>query len=311
MRTRIILHWTENMTNATTQIARTHITSDTLARREAQTDEQLIELWLHGRSRHTQRAYRSDTDRFQRFVCCPLHQVRLEDVQRYSDALEATGLSPGTIHRALSAVKSLFSFAHRLGYLPFDTAKPLKLRGFQDGLAQRILDEAQVQRLLAMERNPRNRALLYLMYASGVRVSEICGLKWKYCQSRGDDGGQIVVFGKGEKTRTILLPPSVWQLLMQLRQGGGNDNEPVFRSRRGRHLHPSQVLRIVKAAARRAGLTTAISPHWLRHAHASHALDRGAPIHLVQATLGHSDISTTGRYLHARPSDSSSRYLPL
>jgi len=54
-----------------------------------------------------------------------------------------------------------------------------------------------------------------------------------------------------------------------------------------------------------------VSPHWLRHAHASHALDRGAPIHLVQATLGHASITTTGRYLHARPSDSSSRFLPL
>jgi integrase/recombinase XerD len=66
----------------------------------------------------------------------------------------------------------------------------------------------------------------------------------------------------------------------------------------------------VKLAGRRAGLET-VSPHWLRHAHASHALDRGAPIHLVQATLGHANINTTGRYLHARPKESSSRFLPL
>ena len=70
-----------------------------------------------------------------------------------------------------------------------------------------------------------------------------------------------------------------------------------------------EVHRIVKAAAARAGLSAAVSAHWLRHAHASHALDRGAPIHLVQATLGHSSVATTGRYLHARPNDSSSRYL--
>jgi integrase/recombinase XerD len=71
-----------------------------------------------------------------------------------------------------------------------------------------------------------------------------------------------------------------------------------------------QVHRIVEAAAARAGLGAAVSAHWLRHAHASHALDRGAPISLVQTTLGHASVATTGRYLHARPRDSSARYLP-
>jgi site-specific recombinase XerD len=71
-----------------------------------------------------------------------------------------------------------------------------------------------------------------------------------------------------------------------------------------------QVHRLVKQAAARAGISTATSAHWLRHAHASHALDRGAPVSLVQATLGHASVATTGRYLHARPNDSSARYLP-
>jgi integrase/recombinase XerD len=79
----------------------------------------------------------------------------------------------------------------------------------------------------------------------------------------------------------------------------------------GGHLKPSQVLRIVQAAARRAGIRAQVSPHWLRHAHASHALDQGCPIHLVQATLGHESVATTGRYLHARPTDSSARYLAM
>ncbi len=78
----------------------------------------------------------------------------------------------------------------------------------------------------------------------------------------------------------------------------------------GRPRLPAQVFRIVKAAAQGASLPAEISPHWLRHAHASHALDRGAPISLVQATLGHASVQTTGRYTHARPNDSSSRYLP-
>jgi integrase/recombinase XerD len=71
------------------------------------------------------------------------------------------------------------------------------------------------------------------------------------------------------------------------------------------------VLRIARRAVRRAGIEAVVSLHWLRHARASQALDRGAPIHLVQTTLGHASIATTGRYLHARPQDSSSRFLAL
>jgi site-specific recombinase XerD len=76
-------------------------------------------------------------------------------------------------------------------------------------------------------------------------------------------------------------------------------------------LHPSMVERIVTKAAQRAGVEGKVSPHWLRHSHATHALERGAPIHLVQATLGHASVATTGRYLHARPTDSSSKYLAV
>jgi site-specific recombinase XerD len=109
----------------------------------------------------------------------------------------------------------------------------------------------------------------------------------------------------------VLLPASLWRELTILR-GDAPDEAPVFRSREGGasgRLSPSQVHRVVKAAARRAGLSGAVSAHWLRHAHASHALDRGAPLHLVQATLGHADLKTTGRYTHARPTESSATYL--
>ncbi|WP_430734229.1 tyrosine-type recombinase/integrase [Fodinisporobacter ferrooxydans] len=96
---------------------------------------------------------------------------------------------------------------------------------------------------------------------------------------------------------------------MKLREEAELD-DPIFVSRKKEgQLSPSQVHRIVKAAAKRAGLGDNVSAHWLRHAHASHSLDRGAPIHLVQSTLGHASVATTGRYLHARPTDSSARYL--
>jgi integrase/recombinase XerD len=143
-----------------------------------------------------------------------------------------------------------------------------------------------------------------------VRVSEVGGLYWRDVQANGD-GAQITVFGKGGKTRAIQLPASVATALAKLRGDAGGD-DPVFRSRKhGSALHTVAVLRVVRQAARRAGIELPVSPHWLRHAHASHALDRGAPIHLVQATLGHASITTTGRYLHARPNDSSSRFLAV
>lgn len=273
--------------------------------RQAESDAQLIELWLHGRSRHTQRAYRADAERFMAVADKPLHRVILGDLQTFADGLG--DLQSATRHRIMSSVKSLFSFGHRLGYLPFDVARPLRLPGLKVGLSARILDEGEVQRMFALEPNPRNAVILMLLYASGVRVSELCGLRWSDLQDR-DGGGQVTVFGKGSKTRIILLPGSVWSRLLSLRNGN-LDNSPVFLSRKRGQLSPGQVWRIVVKAAGRAGISKAVSTHWLRHAHASHALDRGAPISLVQATLGHSSVGTTGKYLHARPTSSSAQYL--
>jgi site-specific recombinase XerD len=146
-----------------------------------------------------------------------------------------------------------------------------------------------------------------VQYVAGLRVSELCGLRGRHLQERGD-AGQISVHGKGNKTRVILLRPETWQALQALQAG---EETPLFRSRKGGPLSRAQVFRLVKAAARRAALSAEVSPHWLRHAHASHALERGAPISLVKATLGHSNIATTDRYTHARPADSSARYLPV
>jgi len=158
-----------------------------------------------------------------------------------------------------------------------------------------------------MEDNKRNKSLLSLIYIAGLRVSEACSLKWRDVQP-ANDGGYITIFGKGDKTRTILIGKKIYDELMSLK-GEAGANDPVFRSQKGGQLSSSQAWRIVKQAAKRAGINPNVSPHWLRHAHASHALDRGCPIHLVQATLGHASVATTGRYLHARPNDSSARYL--
>jgi len=273
-------------------------------------DRKLVELWLSMKtSRHTRRAYDAEAAHFLAFVHKPLAWVTLTDLQAWAAQLGQGTLQPASQNRALTAVKSLLSFAQETGYLPFNVGAAVKLRPNRDGLAQRILEESEIARLIEAAHPGRNRVLLKLLYVSGVRVSEICGLKWCDALAR-PPGGQITVFGKGGKTRTVLLKPKAWQQLQFIR-GEAKAADPIFPSRkRGRELDVSQVRRIVYAAAKKAGLAQKVSPHWLRHAHASHALDRSAPIHLVQATLGHASVSTTGRYLHARPTESSSFYLP-
>ena len=127
-------------------------------------------------------------------------------------------------------------------------------------------------------------------------MTELVALTWADLQERERSSqdastcGQVTVFGKGGKTRAVLLSEATWRELVALRAGDG----PVFLSRKTGALDLSQVLRILRAAVARAGVDSRVSPHWLRHAHARHALDRGAPIHLVQATLGHSSVETTG-----------------
>lgn len=273
-------------------------------------DRQLVELWLSLKtSPHTRRAYAADMRRFLEFVAVPLRALTLTDVVRFAESPEQGSLRPASLNRALTAVKSLLAFGHETGWLPFNVGAAVRLRPNREGLAQRILSEAEVARLLAAAPAGRDRVLLKLLYRSGVRVGEVCGLRWSDATPRPPHGGQITVFGKGGRTRTVLLPAPLWRELEQLR-GQAAAESPMFPSRRGGgHLDPSQVRRIVYAAAARAGLEQRVSPHWMRHAHASHALDRGAPIHLVQATLGHASVATTGRYLHARPADSSGMYL--
>ena len=280
---------------------------------QASSDDHLVELWLHNRRAETVRTYCADAARFRQWAGKPLAQVTLGDLAGFWDSLGALG--PATRNRILSSVRSLLAFGHRIGYLPFDVGRPFRLAAVPGELAERILPETDVQRMIHLEPDPRNRAILTLLYASGIRVAELCGLEWKHLQAQGEDEGQVTVAGKGGKTRSIQLPVSVWKMLMSLRPTAKTTG-PVFVSRKkaGRssaRLGEEQVWRIVRKAAERAGIDANVSPHWMRHAHGSHALDRGAPIHLVQATLGHASVATTGKYLHARPKDSSSRYLAI
>ena len=268
--------------------------------------DRLIEMWLDGRSPHTRSSYRRYAHQFMSYLNKPIHLATLADIQGWR--LTLSGKSDNSIKTATSAIKSLFTFANKIGVLKVNPGAALKQVKPKDCLNERILSELEVQTMIALETDPRNRLILRLLYSGGLRVSELSTLKWKDLKERGESG-QITVHGKGRKTRTVLLRQDVWLELMRLKGDRGSD-DPVFRSKKGGHINRHQLWRIVSLAAKRAGLEGNVSPHWLRHAHASHSLDRGAPIHLVQQTLGHESVATTSRYLHARPNDSSSLYLP-
>lgn len=276
--------------------------------RQADSDAHLVSLWLHGRSPHTQRAYLATVRRFAAHVGKPLAHVTLGDLQSYEDTLVHLALR--TRARHLAAVKSLLTFGQKIGYLPYNVGAAKDLPRAKGTLAGRILTEREVQRILALETDPRNRMVLELLYASGARVSELVRLTWRDVAERDEGRVQLTLFGKGAKTRYVLLPPHTSSDLLSLRNGAAT-GDPLFPSRRGGPLGDRQIERIVREAAQRAGIEAAVSPHWLRHSHATHALERGCPIHLVQATLGHASVATTGLYLHARPTESSGSYLPL
>ncbi|MHC2109264.1 tyrosine-type recombinase/integrase [Methylobacterium sp. CM6246] len=272
---------------------------------QADDDAQMVRLWLsRSSSPNTRRNYEREARRFLAHVGKPLGSVRMGELQDYLAGLPG---SSATVALAASALKSLFTFAQEVGFLRFNIGAAVKVPPIKNTLAERIMSESDALLMIRQEPILRNRVLLTVLYGGGLRISEVCGLRWRDLMTR-DEAGQATVFGKGGKTRVVLLSAATWKVLAALR-GEATADAPVFLSRKGGALDPSAVHRVVKAAAARACLQGEVSAHWLRHAHASHSLDRGAPIHLVQATLGHASVATTGRYLHARPSESSARFL--
>ncbi len=274
---------------------------------QADNDSQLIALWLHGKSVHSQRAYLADVERFTNHVAKPLQVVTLGDLQGFANSL--VDLSHNTRKRIISSVKSLFTFGQKLGYLQYNVAAALKAPKPKNTLAERILTESEVLTMIALTTKARDKILLRLLYASAGRVSEICALTWRDVQSSGNSG-QVTLFGKGGETRAVKLSVETWKALQSVRGEAGAD-APVFASQMGGAMVASRVWQIIREAAKRAGIVDNVSPHWFRHSHASHALERGASVALVRDTLGHSSLAVTSRYTHAKPNQSSALHLAV
>ena len=174
------------------------------------------------------------------------------------------------------------------------------------GLSQRILDNSEVEKLIKATAPGRDLLLFSLIYACGLRVSEICALTWSDLTPR-EDGGQALIYGKGQKSRIVLIPVGLWQGLRELPRSEKTD--AVFYSYRHKPLDRTWIHKLLKKAAQKAGVNPAASAHWLRHSHATHALEGGCDLHLLQQSLGHADLGTTQKYLHARPDQGSSQHL--
>lgn len=278
----------------------------------ATTDNDLVAVWIKahaGGSDHTVRAYERIGARFVaalRDRQVSIAEAKVEDVQVALESLGTTvtgrPASAATLGTYIAAVKSLLGFAHRVGFTRFNAAPLIKIKRAPRKLAQKIISEADVELLLRNARSARDRLMIDVAYCGGLRVSELCSLTWSQIIPRDTGEVQLAIVGKGDKERNVLLPIDIATSLMALRA----DAAPTER------LFPITERRfnyIVKATAQRAGINPEASAHWLRHAHASHSLDNGAPISLVSQTLGHASIKTTSVYSHAKPTDSSSKYL--
>jgi site-specific recombinase XerD len=286
----------------------------------ARTDTELLEVWLKSHrdgSLHTVRVYRRVGERFLGELAAAgagLRKATVEDVQAALEAMrvqnDGSPVKAATVNTYVAAVKSFLGFAHRVGFTRFNAAPLIKLKKAPRQVAQRILGELEVRKLIDAANPGRDRLMLEVAYFGGLRVSELVSLAWRQVIARDSGEAQLGVTGKGDKVRQVLIPAAIATQLLASR-ANALATAPVFESVRhpGHPLTDRAVNYMIKACAKRAGVNPAASVHWLRHAHASHAIDNGAPITLVSATLGHADLKTTSVYAHARPGESSGRYL--
>jgi integrase/recombinase XerD len=215
------------------------------------------------------------------------------------------GLAPTSLRRRAASIRGFYRFAYGDGLIERDVAAHLDLPR-QSRLLPETLTVAEVEALLEAAPDLRARALLELLYAAGLRVSEALGLDR---EDLSTDGGFVRVIGKGDKERLVPVGDIAldwlarWMAegrptLLALAHVEPSRGGPLFLGDRGRRLARQQAFAIVKGAARRAGLPVAISPHTLRHSFATHLLEGGADLRIVQELLGHASISTTQLYTH-------------
>jgi integrase/recombinase XerD len=290
--------------------------------RSAGRDGALIELFLdmiaseRGASRNTLDAYRRDLDDYAEFLAARSASVagaKTDDVRGYLGALAKRGMAASSSARKLSAIRQLHRFLYAEGKRKDDPAAVLE--GPRRGRPlPKILSIEEVSRLFEVahaavnDAKPADRlrasrlvCLIEVLYASGLRVSELIALPAAAARAEGDT---ITVRGKGNKERLVPLGPAARQAMRDylalLAKSGAAGSRWLFPSfGESGHVTRQHVARELKALASAAGVDhRKMSPHVLRHAFASHLLANGADLRVVQALLGHADVSTTQIYTH-------------
>lgn len=257
-----------------------------------------------GLARQTFESYRRDLARLEKWamkISKPVKDLTRQDLRKWIADLSREGLAPSSVARAVSAVRGLFRFLMLDGHISRHPAEDLDTPQRFTYLPK-FLTEDEINRLFAApeittEEGVRDRALLELMYAAGLRVSELVSLKQENLDLLA---GLVVCHGKGSKERRVPIGKSAIHWLQQyiaLKAGYGRAVSQIFFLNRGRPLTRQQAWTLIKRYAAKAGVKD-VSPHTLRHSFATHLLQNGADSRSVQALLGHSDISTTQIYTH-------------
>ncbi len=245
-----------------------------------------------------------------------LKEVDKHTLRDYIAWLMQQDVVRASIARKLSAVRSLYRYLVREGILPtnpLEKASSPKL----DRRLPSFLTIKEVEQLLqapdlSTPQGQRDRALIELLYASGLRVSELVNLNLEQVNR---DSGEIRVWGKGSKERVVLMgKPAAEALSIHLRQGrpkllGNKRNSALFLNRYGERLNERRVQKILDDYTRKAGLAKKVHPHMLRHTFATHMLDGGADLRVVQELLGHANLTSTQIYTHVTKSQARKVYL--
>jgi integrase/recombinase XerD len=258
-----------------------------------------------GLSANSLESYRRDLARLASWAEAqgkPVEELTRTNLREWIVDLSREGLAPASVSRAVSAVRGLFRFLMLDGHIKIHPAEDLDTPQRSAPLP-RFLTEDEIERLLAapdirQADGIRDRAILELMYATGLRISELVSMKLADVDI---DRGLIVCHGKGSKERYVPIGRSATHWLQQhiaARARTAYASAPhLFFNSLGHPLTRQHVWAAIKTHAGRAGLRS-VSPHTLRHSFATHLLQRGADSRSVQALLGHSDISTTQIYTH-------------
>ena len=254
-------------------------------------------------SAHTLRSYRSDLTDFQRFLTergiAGLATFDSRAVRAWLVDLHARGLDPASIGRKLAALRSCGRFLVRRGVIERNHAREVRAPRQPRKLASALpIDEATQLvegRAVGGASRPRDVAILELLYASGLRVSELSGLD---LEELDRSERAVRVLGKGRKERMVPYGEQAARALEEWLGARGEQPGPLFTNARGRRLTVRSIYTIVRRSARAAGITRPVSPHTLRHTFATHLLDAGADLRMIQELLGHSRLSTTQRYTH-------------